>query len=154
MFSLCGCKMNIMVPPKEHHFEYRVFHSHQGHWFIITLMEPWIGTNGCSHPIFFFCTEYVVGYGVVKHTSEDTQDIGVEFIMPAGPRGISSQWGPWCFWEVQFYTPYYVTGCMLATFLLYMIEFYNKQVLGDQTVKVKGGEQWLYIKGEMSPWLI
>ena len=28
---------------------------------------------------------------------------------------------------------------MLAISLMYMIEFYNKQVLGDQTIKVKGG---------------
>ena len=129
MFSLCGwggCKMNIMVPPNEHHFECHVFHSHQGHWFIITLMEPWIGTNGYSHPIFFFGTEYVVGYRVVKHSSEDAQDSGVKFIMPADPRGISFQQGPWCFWDAQFYTPHYVPGCMLATSLLCMTEFYNK----------------------------
>ena len=61
----------------------------------------------------------------MKHTSEDTQDSGVQFITPAGPRGISSQQGPWCFWENQFYTPYYVTGYMLATSFLYMIEFYK-----------------------------
>ena len=30
----------------------------------------------------------VVESGVAKHTSEDTQDSGVQFIMPAGPRGI------------------------------------------------------------------
>ena len=28
-----------------------------------------------------------------------------------------------------------------------MIEFYNKVVVGEQTIKVKGGEQWLYTKG-------
>ena len=34
-----------------------------------------------------------------------------------------------------------------------MIDFYNKQVLGEQRIKVKGGEQWLYIKvGGMSQW--
>ena len=68
----------------------------------------------------------VVESRVAKHTSEDTQDSGVQFIIPAGPRGISSQQGPWCFWEAQFYTPHYVTGYMLATSFLYMIEFYNK----------------------------
>ena len=31
---------------------------------------------------------------VSKHTSEDTQDSGVQFITPAGPRGIGSQQGP------------------------------------------------------------
>ena len=62
----------------------------------------------------------------MKHTSEDTQDSGVQFIMPAGSRGIISQQGPWCFWEAQVYTPHYMTGYMLATSLLYMIEFYNK----------------------------
>ena len=46
---------------------------------------------------------------VTKHTWETTQDSGVQFITPAGPRGISSQQGPWCFWEAQFYTPHYVT---------------------------------------------
>ena len=61
-----------------------------------------------------------------QNTSEDTQDSGEQFIMPAGPRGISSQQGPWCFWEAHFYTPHYMTGYMLATSLLYMIEFYNK----------------------------
>ena len=39
-----------------------------------------------------------------------------------------------------------MTGYMLATSLLYMIEFY-KEVLGEQTIKLKVGEQWLYIKG-------
>ena len=36
----------------------------------------------------------VVESRVAKHTPEDTQDSGVQFIMPAGPRGISSQQGP------------------------------------------------------------
>ena len=76
---------------------------------------------------------------VEKHISEDMQDNGVQFTAPAGPRGISSQQGPCCFWEAQFYTPHYLTGYMLATSLLHMIEFYNKQVLGEQTIKVKGG---------------
>ena len=67
----------------------------------------------------------VVESGVAKQTSEDTPDNGVQFIMPAGPRGISSQQGPWCFWEAPFHTPHYVTGYMLATSLLCMIEFYN-----------------------------
>ena len=49
-----------------------------------------------------------------------------QFIAPADPRGLSSQQGPWCFWEAQFYTPHYMTGYVLATSLLYMIEFYNK----------------------------
>ena len=41
-----------------------------------------------------------------------------------------------------------MTGYMLATSLLYMTEFYNKYVLREQTIKVKGeGGQWLYIKG-------
>lgn len=62
---------------------------------------------------------------VAKHALEDTQDSGVQFITPVGPRGISSQQGPWCFWEAQFYTPHYMIGYMLATSLLYMIEFYN-----------------------------
>ena len=60
----------------------------------------------------------VVESRVAKHTSEDTQDSAVQFITPAGPRGISSQQGPGCFWEAQFYTPNYVTGYMLATSLL------------------------------------
>ena len=29
-----------------------------------------------------------------QNTSEDTQDSGEQFIMPAGPRGICSQQGP------------------------------------------------------------
>ena len=40
------------------------------------------------------CTRNVVESGVAKHALEDTQDSGVQFIMPAGPRGISSQQGP------------------------------------------------------------
>ena len=48
------------------------------------------------------------------------------FIMPAGLRAISSQQGPWCFWEAQFYTPHYVIGYVSATSKSYMIEFYNK----------------------------
>ena len=36
----------------------------------------------------------VVEPGVAKHTLEDTQDSGVQFITPAGPRGIGSQQGP------------------------------------------------------------
>ena len=94
----------------------------------------------------------VVESGVAKHTSEDTQDSGVQFIMPAGPRGISSQQGPWFFLTGQFYTPDYLTGYMLATTLWYMIEFY-KLVLGEQTIKVKGGGDNDY-QGGMSPWLI
>ena len=103
--------------------------------------------------------------GVTKHTSEDIQDNGVQFIMPAGPRKISTQQGPWCFWEAQFYTrphfllphaPCYVTGYVLANSLcmLYMIEFYNKWVLGEQTVKVGGGGTMIIHQGGMSPWLI
>ena len=68
----------------------------------------------------------VVESGVAKHTSGDTQDIVVQFTTPVGPRAIGSQQGPWCFWEAQFYTPHYMTGYMLATSLLCMIEFYNK----------------------------
>ena len=44
--------------------------------------------------------------------------------------------------EAQFYTPCYVIGYMLATSLLYMTEFYYKEVLGEQTIKVKGGGGW------------
>ena len=39
-------------------------------------------------------TSYVVEFRVAKHTLGDTQDRGVQFIMPVGPRGISSQQGP------------------------------------------------------------
>ena len=44
--------------------------------------------------------------GVAKHTSEDSQDSRVQFITPAGPRGIGSQQGPgrWLR-RTQFYTP-------------------------------------------------
>ena len=66
------------------------------------------------------------GYFTSWATREAPQDSEVQFIMPAGPRGISSQQGLWYFWEDQFYTPHYMTGYMLATSLLYMIEFYNK----------------------------
>ena len=34
---------------------------------------------------------------------------------------------------------HHMTGYMLATYLLYMTEFYNKYVLGEQTIKVKVG---------------
>ena len=69
---------------------------------------------------------WIVESRVSKHTLENTQDSGVQFIIPVGPRGISSQQGPLCFWEAQFYTPQYMTGYMLAVSSLYMIEFYNK----------------------------
>ena len=59
-------------------------------------------------------------------TKEAPQDSGVQSIMPAGPRGLSLQQGPGCFWAAQFYTPHHVTGYMLTTSLLDMIEFYNK----------------------------
>ena len=84
----------------------------------------WLVRNSARGPNSFI--RNVVESGVAKHTLEDTQDSGVQFITPMGPRGISSQQGPWCFWEAQFYTPHYMTGYMLATSLLYMIEFYNK----------------------------
>ena len=44
----------------------------------------------------------------------------------SGSRGSRSQQGPWCFREAQFYTPHYMTDYMLATSLLYMVEFCNK----------------------------
>ena len=66
------------------------------------------------------------GYFTSWATREAPQDSEVQFIKTAGPSWISSQQGPRCFWEAQFYTPDYVTGYMLATSLLYMIEFYNK----------------------------
>ena len=34
-----------------------------------------------------------------------------------------------------------MTGYMLAASLLYMTEFYNKWVLGEQTIKVRGGNK-------------
>ena len=43
--------------------------------------------------------------GVAKYTSEDTQNSGVQFITPAGPRIIGSQQGPRWFQETRFYTP-------------------------------------------------
>ena len=43
--------------------------------------------------------------------------------------------------ETQFYILHYMTGYMLATSLLYRTEFYNKWVLGEQTIKVRGGKQ-------------
>ena len=66
---------------------------------------------------------------VAENTSEDTQDSGVQFITTLPPH------------------PRQVTGYMLATSLLYMTEFHNKQVLGEQTRLNCGGQQWLYIKG-------
>ena len=47
-----------------------------------------------------------------------------------------------------------MTGYILATSLLYMIDFYNKYVLGEQAIKVKGGGYNDYTSREMSPWLI
>jgi len=41
-----------------------------------------------------FVTTRAVESRVAKHTPKDTQDNGVQFITPAGPRGISSQQGP------------------------------------------------------------
>ena len=69
---------------------------------------------------------------VTKYTSEDTQDSGVQFIMPVGPRGISSQQGP------QFLRPrFYIlalTGYPLVIYLVLQhadagrINNYNMQV--------------------------
>ena len=46
-----------------------------------------------------------------------------------------------------------MAGYMLATSLSHMIEFYNKQVLGEQTINVKGGNNNYTLRG-MAPWLI
>ena len=43
-------------------------------------------------PIFSCC-----GIWSLKTHPEDTQDSGVRFITPAGPRGVSSQQGLCCF---------------------------------------------------------
>ena len=56
----------------------------------------------------------VVESEVTKHTSEDTQDNGEQFITPAGPRGISSQQGLWWFRGTRFYTLCYMTGYTLV----------------------------------------
>ena len=48
----------------------------------------------------------VVESRVAKHTSEDTQDSGQQFITPVRPRGISSEQGPQHFQETRFYTPH------------------------------------------------
>ena len=50
-----------------------------------------------------------------------------------------------------------MTGYMLATSLLYNTEFYNKEVLGEQAINVKGGRKGAVMiihQGGMSPWLI
>ena len=70
--------------------------------------------------------EIVVESGVTKHSLEDTWDSSEQFITPGGQRGVSSQQGPWCFWEAQYYILHCMTGYMLATSLLYMTEFYHK----------------------------
>lgn len=49
---------------------------------------------------------------VTKHISENSQDSGVQFIMPVGPRGIGSQQGP-RFLRTWFYTPV-LTGYTLV----------------------------------------
>ena len=51
-----------------------------------------------------YMAESVVASGAPKHTSEDSQDSGVQFITPASPRGISSQQGTLMFLR-PFYTP-------------------------------------------------
>ena len=53
---------------------------------------------------------------VAKHTLEDTQDSGVQFIIPARPRGIGSEQGPRDFQETRFYTPHWVSVYMFGTF--------------------------------------
>ena len=97
--------------------------------------------------------EVVVGSGVTKHILEDTQDSGVQFIMPVGQRGISSQQGPWCFWKAQYYILHCVTAYMLATSLLCVTEFYYTKVLGEQTIMVKvvcGGNNDYTSRGDVS----
>ena len=39
---------------------------------------------------------------------------------------------------------------MLASSLMYIIEFYNKQVLGEQIIKVKGGMMILHNGSDVS----
>ena len=39
---------------------------------------------------------------------------------------------------------------MFATSLMYMIQFYNKKVLGDQTIKVKGRNNNFISQGHVS----
>ena len=43
-----------------------------------------------------------------------------------------------------------MNGYMLATSLLYMTEFYYKEVLGEQTIKVKGGDNNYTLRGDVS----
>ena len=57
---------------------------------------------------------------VAKHTSEDTQDSGQQFITPACPRGIGSKQGPRHFQETRFYTLHWMSVYMFATFFMYM----------------------------------
>ena len=70
-------------------------------------------------------------YGVVesrvsKHTSEHTQDRGVQFIMPVGPRGIGSQQGPRWLRRAWFYTP--------IMWLVTCTPFYNMKLHGELTI--------------------
>ena len=103
------------------------------------LYSPWnsLGQNtrvgslsllqGSSQPRDRTQVSHIAGrYFTSWATREAHQDSRVQFIMPVGPRGLNLQQGPWCFWEAQFYTPHHVTGYMLTTSLLDMIEFYNK----------------------------
>ena len=62
----------------------------------------------------------VVESGITKHTPEDTQDSGVQFIMPR----VQGESVPIKDPEVSERSSY-MTGYMLATFLLDMVEFYN-----------------------------
>ena len=57
----------------------------------------------------------VVESEVTKHTSEDTQDNGEQFITPAVViRGIGSQQGPCWFRRTRVYTLHYMTGYTLV----------------------------------------
>ena len=81
-----------------------------------------LGNSADSAGARSFCPS-VVESGVTKHTSEDTLDSGVRFIMPACPRGTRFPTRTLKFLRGPVLSPHYVTGYMLATSLLHMIEF-------------------------------
>ena len=83
--------------------------------------------ESCSANLWFMVMGLVSGLslsncGIWRHTSKDTQDSGVQYIMPAGPGGISYQQGP-CFWEAQFYAPHYVCDWLYVSNLFLVYDF-------------------------------
>ena len=88
-------------------------------------------------------TSYVVEFGVAKHTLGDTQDRGVQFLTPVGPRELVPNKDPDVSERPSFIHP---TVWLRVSNLFVVYDRVSQQVGARRTNKVKGGEWWLFIK--------